>query len=795
MANNLHTLVSIYTPPGHNYDDLKIRSRRISKNFRIDQSRGKDHKEVLLKLKIVITMDPLSALGAILSLIRAIKAQAEVSSSNVKTCKLLSHRCQDLIPSLESLKTNLNLESTSYNESLNTLLQVLNDCKSFIKSHGSKEQISQFFNANTIKKQFEELNNRLTTSILNLNLGIYVDDSRQIQESQEALNSDLNKIKATLSEIAAANNFRIDQIQNNQGHNEIITSFLQALVENVHQLRSAVNPSSVSATAPPASPTSRKLSMDDTTTTPASPTSPTTSTTATTFSMIDESQLVKGKKIGHGSYGEVFKCIYRGQDFAYKSFEKSLTSNGLNSTQIKKIKKEIQILQLCHHSNIIGFVAATVTPEKAILITELATCSLYTVIHDDSPFENVTFPRKVRWIADIARGLRYLHFNQITHRDLKPANILLVQKETADGRTVIVAKISDFGVSSAIGLSSRSEEASQEQVGTCSYDAPEVCNDALYTAASDIYAFGITANELLTGLSPWVQCRNDSQVVRMVGQGKRPELFVPTTDAEVELMRIIGTSTSQCLAQEASQRPTATSVYNDVTKVSTAIDRGNPSVVPHDVVKAPECPICLAEYTDKLQCYTICENKHSMCENCKDYSISEGICPICKSPCTADGCALNHDITALVQLIANINASRIRATTSTLTDDSYSATSSSNVIIATPKSSTKSVSSNYYSRVAVLPKRSPNSTRSEATPAATTAAPTTADTTPATTPDAPSMITATSSRRDSPLSQAQPGHSDVSTITSTYFYHTLHILRTIPMLHCVYMCSMSYRWP
>ena len=458
---------------GQNYDlNLHIESEK-RQNFRTINGKKLLIRILAVNKRIIITMDPLSALGAILSLIRAIKAQAEVSSSNVKTCKLLSHRCQDLIPSLESLKTNPNLESTSYNESLNTLLQVLTDCKSFIKSHGSKEQISQFFNANTIKKQFEELNNRLTTSILNLNLGIHVDDSRQIQESQEALNSDLNKIKATLSEIAAANNFRIDQIQNNQGHNEIITSFLQALVENVHQLRSAVNPTSVSATAPPTSPTSRKLSMDDTTTTPVSPTSPTTSIT-TTFSMIDESQLVKGKKIGHGSYGEVFKCIYRGQDFAYKSFEKSLSSNGLNSTQIKKIKKEIQILQLCHHSNIIGFVAATVTPEKAILITELATCSLYTVIHDDSPFENVTFPRKVRWIADIARGLRYLHFNQITHRDLKPANILLVQKETADGRTVIVAKISDFGVSSAIGLSSRSEEASQEQVGTCSYDAPEV---------------------------------------------------------------------------------------------------------------------------------------------------------------------------------------------------------------------------------------------------------------------------------------------------------------------------------
>ena len=244
-----------------------------------------------------------------------------------------------------------------------------------------------------------------------------------------------------------------------------------------------------------------------------------------TFSFVDESQLVRGDIIGHGSYGVVYWCTYRSQDFALKLFEKSFARGGLNSIEVRKISRELQILKLCHHSNIISFVAATVNTGKAMLIMELATCSLYTVINDDSPID-VTLPSKVRWLADVARGLRYLHFHQITHRDLKPANILLVHKEAADVRELIVAKIADFGVSSAVGLTTRRTGVKVEQVGTCSYDAPEVCDEALYTASSDVYAFGITANELLTGFLPWALC-DDGEIVKLVGQGKRPELFTP----------------------------------------------------------------------------------------------------------------------------------------------------------------------------------------------------------------------------------------------------------------------------
>ena len=638
-------------------------------------------------------MDPIFSIGAIISLILAIKAQADTSTSNIRTCKLISRRCRDLVPSLESIKSKPDekINTQIYNDSLQTLIEVLDDCKTFITMCGNMEIIVQFFSSNSVEIKFKELNKRLTASIINLDLANPIDEVKLLKEIQEALSSDLNKIKATLSEIAAANNFRIDQIQNNQSDNEPMEHFIKALVDNVNELRTAVNPVSSS--------TSSQSNKDS------------ALASTSTFSLVDESQLIKGDIIGHGSYGEVFKCLYRNQDFALKLFEKSFARGGLNSIEVRKISREVQILKLCHHSNIISFVAATVNTDKAMLITELATCSLYTVIHDDSPID-VTFPSKVRWLADVARGLRYLHFHQITHRDLKPANILLVHKETADGRELVVAKIADFGVSSAVGLTTRRTGVKVEQVGTCSYDAPEVCDEALYTASSDIYAFGITANELLTGALPWIDCRNDGHIVRMVGQGKRPELFVPTSEAEVELMRIIGSSTSQCLAQEATLRPIASVLYSDLTKASASLDRGKPSVATRELVKAPECPVCLAEYADSRKCYLICAGGHSLCETCRKPAIEVGACPICSGPCLPGGGVVNQEVMGFVSSVAAINSAPIQ------TIEIYTA--------ATMDSSLNSVSSD----LAPVPTTPPTMRPPSPSPVATTTPPQVAQASP-----------------------------------------------------------------
>jgi serine/threonine protein kinase len=153
-------------------------------------------------------------------------------------------------------------------------------------------------------------------------------------------------------------------------------------------------------------------------------------------------------------------------------------------------------------------------------------------------------------------ALRYLHSHKILHRDLKPANILLVPGVYGE----YIAKMADFGVSTAVGMSS-TRGTNSGKVGTCMYIAPELFDDDLSvkeatSAALDLYAFGVTANELFSGERPW-EGRNDAFVTKAVDKGKRPAAFIATGPAEEALLLLIGDSTSGCLHQDRACRPAA----------------------------------------------------------------------------------------------------------------------------------------------------------------------------------------------------------------------------------------------
>lgn len=153
---------------------------------------------------------------------------------------------------------------------------------------------------------------------------------------------------------------------------------------------------------------------------------------------------------------------------------------------------------------------------KPTIVTEYASNrSLQNVIDNVSNYKNWNETKRLIVIYGIVAGMTYLHENSILHNDLKPSNVLLDEN--------LYPKIADFGLSRTIAKVEDFPNKSINIKGTPSYIAPEIWDDQNYSAASDVYSFGILLYELVfmersfPGLKP-------IQIWNKVANNKRPQL-------------------------------------------------------------------------------------------------------------------------------------------------------------------------------------------------------------------------------------------------------------------------------
>ena len=98
-------------------------------------------------------------------------------------------------------------------------------------------------------------------------------------------------------------------------------------------------------------------------------------------------------------------------------------------------------------------------------------------------------------LKQVLSALAEAHEHQILHRDLKPANVL-VHEYMGDPFAV---KLLDFGIAKTTRSDAPALTATGMMVGTPRYMAPEQLFGEELTTASDVYAIGLVALEMLTG--------------------------------------------------------------------------------------------------------------------------------------------------------------------------------------------------------------------------------------------------------------------------------------------------------
>jgi serine/threonine protein kinase len=253
------------------------------------------------------------------------------------------------------------------------------------------------------------------------------------------------------------------------------------------------------------------------------------------------------RQLGQGSFGDVWLAhnLLADIDVAIK-FYGTLDSKGL-----EEFRNEFKVAYKLRHPNLLNINHFDVYDNCPYLVMPYCANGSVTSRIGKMPESEIW-----KFILDVSGGLTFLHSQQppIVHQDIKPDNILI----TSDGRYVI----SDFGISRSFRTKMSRTNNNISSSGTIAYMGPERFSEKpLVVLASDIWAFGMTLYELMTGDVLW---EGMGGCVQLNG-ARIPNIEGPFSS---ELINLV----TSCLAAETWNRPTAAQI-NDM---ATARLQGKP---------------------------------------------------------------------------------------------------------------------------------------------------------------------------------------------------------------------------
>jgi len=204
--------------------------------------------------------------------------------------------------------------------------------------------------------------------------------------------------------------------------------------------------------------------------------------------------------IAYGGIGAVYKVhhLLLQKDMALKTF----LSKGLSQASWLRFQREAQAIAKLKHKGIVDVfdfgIAGGQMPYYTMELLEGK--SLAHAIYQSGHLDP---PESMRLFAQIADALAHAHRQNIVHRDIKPANIMLVAPPPGQ-KGPRQAKVVDFGVAKLAA----DENQEQTQIGTVFgsplYMSPEQSLGQQTDHRTDIYSFGCSLYEALTGEPPFV---------------------------------------------------------------------------------------------------------------------------------------------------------------------------------------------------------------------------------------------------------------------------------------------------
>uniref|UniRef100_A0A336LST4 MAP/microtubule affinity-regulating kinase 3 n=2 Tax=Culicoides sonorensis TaxID=179676 RepID=A0A336LST4_CULSO len=229
------------------------------------------------------------------------------------------------------------------------------------------------------------------------------------------------------------------------------------------------------------------------------------------------------KTIGKGNFAKVklAKHVPTGKEVAIKIIDKTQ----LNSSSLQKLFREVRIMKMLDHPNIVKLFQVIETDKTLYLVMEYASGGEvfdYLVLHGRMKEKEAR--AKFRQIVS---AVQYCHQKKIIHRDLKAENLLL------DSEMNI--KIADFGFSNEFTPGSKLDTF----CGSPPYAAPELFQGKKYDGPEvDVWSLGVILYTLVSGSLPF-----DGSTLRelreRVLRGKYRIPFYMSTDCENLLRKFL----------------------------------------------------------------------------------------------------------------------------------------------------------------------------------------------------------------------------------------------------------------
>jgi tetratricopeptide (TPR) repeat protein len=225
----------------------------------------------------------------------------------------------------------------------------------------------------------------------------------------------------------------------------------------------------------------RKLQAPEPAAAPAASAAEAETQAAARYEVLDE--------IGRGGMGVVYRARDRmlGRVVALKRLPDNLKNH---PTAVKLFLREARAVAALNHPSIVTLFDAGQEGDAYYLTMEYL---------EGRPLNELLKQRRRLSVRDavtigvqVADGLGYAHSEGVIHRDIKPSNLFLTTKSRV--------KIMDFGLAKMV------EEVRKESsiiAGTPYYMAPEQAAGGAVDARADLYAFGVSLFELLTGEVPF----------------------------------------------------------------------------------------------------------------------------------------------------------------------------------------------------------------------------------------------------------------------------------------------------